>query len=101
MKKLLLYKSPRYKPPEKCELEIKLSGEENDLNMHEELYEQREGLLLLLSGANEDQFRTKRKGYRNEDIVLVKAIDEYTNPYYKGQYPNGIKIKIKIAEVVF
>jgi len=84
-----------------CELEIKLSGEENDLNMHEEIYEQREGLLMLVSGTDEDQFRTKRKGYRNEDIVLVKAVDEYTNPYYKGQYPNGIKIKMKLAETVF
>ena len=84
-----------------CELEIKLTGEENDLNIHEEVYEQREGLLLLLSGGDESQFRTKRKGYRNEDIVLVKAVDEYSNPYNSGIYVNGIKIKIKLAETVF
>lgn len=84
-----------------CELEIKITREENDLSMHEDIYEQREGLLLLLSGSNENQFATKRKGYRNEDIVLVKAVDEYTNPYHKGQYPNGIKIRMKLAETIF
>lgn len=84
-----------------CELEIKLTGEENDLEMHEDIYEQREGLLLLISGDDEAQFRTQRKGYRNRDIVLVKAVDEYTNPYLNGVYVNGIKIKIKLAETVF
>lgn len=84
-----------------CTLEIKLSGNENDLSMHEDIYEQREGLLLLISGGNETQFRTKRKGYRNEDIVLVKAVDEYSNPYDSGVYSMGMQIKMKLAETVF
>lgn len=81
-------------------LEIKLSGSENDLDMHEKIYDQAEGLLLLISGGDEDQFRTKRKGYKNEDIVLVKAVDEYTNPYDKGVYKIGMKIKMKLEESV-
>lgn len=83
------------------DLSIKLTGDDNDLSIHEDLYDQIEGLLLLLSGGDEDQFQTKRRGYRNEDIVLVKTINEYTNPYYKGQYISGIKVLIKLAEVIF
>lgn len=79
-------------------LEIKTTGSENDLFLHEDIYEQAEGILLLTSGGKENQFRTKRKGYRNEDIVLVKAIDEYSNPYDKGVYPAGIKLQIKLEE---
>ena len=84
-----------------CTLEIKLSGSENDLTAHEEIYEQAEGLLMLLSGGNEDQFRTKRKGYKNEDFVLVRPVDEYSNPYDKGVYTMGMKIKMKLAETIF
>jgi len=82
------------------ELEIKLTGNDHDLEMHEDIYYQAEGLLLLISGGKEDQFRTQRKGYRNEDIVLVKVADEYSNPYDKGIYSNGIKIKMKLKESV-
>jgi len=83
-----------------CELEIKLSGSNNDLDMHEDVYAQAEGQLLLLSGGKESQFRTNQKGYRNEDVVLVKPIDEYSNPYSKGIYSMGIKIKMKLKESV-
>lgn len=81
-------------------LEIKLSGSQNDLDMHEKIYNQAEGLLLLISGGKESQFRTSRKGYRDEDIVLVQPVDEYSAPYEKGVYSNGIKIKMKLHETV-
>lgn len=84
-----------------CTLEIKLSGSEQDLMIHQDLYNQREGVLMLISGADELQFRTLRKNYRDEDIVLVKPLDEYENPYSQGVYLNGIKIKIKLGEVIF
>lgn len=82
------------------ELRIKLTGSENDLGLWEDLYEQIEGVLLLISGGDEDQFRTKRKGYRNEDIVLVKATDELMNPYDKGVYKIGMVFKVKLGESV-
>lgn len=81
-------------------LEIKTTGSDNDLFLHEDIYEQAEGLLLLISGGKEDQFRTSRKGYRNEDIVLVKAVDEFNNEYIRGVYKAGIKMKIKLQESV-
>lgn len=83
------------------ELEIRLSTNNTDLELHERLYYEIEGVHLLLSGGNEDQFITKRRGYRNEDIFLVKPSDEYQNPYNKGVYLNGIKVRIRLNEVTF
>ena len=69
--------------------------------MHESIYDQVEGLLFLASGGDESQFATSRKGYRNEDIVLVGAVDEYSNPYaVKGITSLGIRVKMKLHEVV-
>jgi len=81
-------------------LEVKLN-EDKDLTIIEAIYENREGVLMLLSGGNEDQFITRRVGYRNEDIVLVRPVDEYINPYDIGVYQNRIKIKMKLNEAVF
>lgn len=83
------------------ELEIRLSTNDIDLSLHEDLYYQIEGVHVLLSGGNEDQFATKRRGYRNEDIFLVKPSDEYSNPYQKGVYLNGIQVRMKLSEVSF
>jgi hypothetical protein len=83
-----------------CELDIKLTRDDNDLSFHEDMYNQNIGVLMLLSGGKEEQFSTLRKGYKNEDIVLVSPIDEYVNPYDKGVYTSGIRVRMKLAEVV-
>jgi len=84
-----------------CELNVKFLGIDGDLEMIEDIYFQREGVLMLLSGGDEDQFRNKRIGYRNEDIILVRPVDELNLPYAQGVYANGIKLKMKLEEVVF
>lgn len=81
-------------------LEVKLSNDA-DLALIEEIYFAREGVLMLLSGGDENQFRTKRIGYKNEDVVLVRAADEYQNPYDDGIYTSLIKHKITLVEAVF
>lgn len=81
-------------------LEVKLN-EENDLEIFEAIYENREGVLMLLSGGEEEQFITRRLGYRNEDIVLVRPVDEYINEHDVYIYQNRIKLKIKLNEAVF
>lgn len=83
-----------------CELEINISTSANDLEIHQNLYERREGVLMLISGENESQFKAAKKNYANEDIVLVSPIDEYQNPFAKGIYSTGIKVKMKLAEVI-
>lgn len=82
-----------------CELYVSLLSIESDLTMIENLYFNREGVLMLLSGGNEDQFASRRVGYRNEDIVLVRPTNELELPYVSN-YTTGIKIKMKLSEVV-
>lgn len=83
-----------------CELEVSLLKIAEDLSLIEKIYYNREGVLMLLSGGLEDQFSSLRVGYRNEDIVLVRPVNELELPFVKGIYSTGIKIKMKLAEVV-
>lgn len=81
-----------------CELSIRISSSENDMEIHKNLYDRQEGVLMLLSGGDESQFKSATKNYANEDIVLVTPVDEYKNPWEKGIYSTGIKISMKLAE---
>lgn len=83
-----------------CELNVKLLKIDEDLTMIENIFFNREGVLMLLSGGNEDQFSSRRIGYRNEDIVLVRPVNELELPFVKGIYSTGIKIKMKLIEAV-
>ena len=83
-----------------CDLDVKLLKIDSDLTLIENIYFNREGVLMLLSGGNEDQFSSRRVGYRNEDIVLVRPVNELELPFVKGIYSTGIKIKMKLAEAV-
>lgn len=83
-----------------CSLEVKLLKIDEDLTMIENIYYNREGVLMLLSGGDEDQFTNRRVGYRNEDIVLVRPTNELELPYVKGIYTAGIKIRMKLEETV-
>jgi len=74
---------------------------DSDLSLIESIFLNREGVLMLLSGSNDDQFASRRVGYRNEDIVLVRPTNELQLPYVDGVYTNGIKIKIDVTEVIF
>ena len=82
-----------------CSLEVKLLKIDTDLSLIENIYFNREGVLMLLSGGVEDQFSSRRIGYRNEDIVLVRPTNELELPWVKN-YTTGIKIKMKLSEVV-
>lgn len=82
-----------------CSLDVKLLKIEEDLTIIENIFFNREGVLMLLSGGNEDQFSSRRIGYRNEDIVLVRPTNELELPWVKN-YTTGIKIKMKLIETV-
>lgn len=83
------------------DLEVKFWVIDEDLNLVENIYYNREGVLMLLSGEDESQFKTTRVGYRNEDVFLVRPTNELSLPYDKGIYSNGIKVKMKLDEVIF
>lgn len=82
-------------------LRVKFLTIDGDLSLIEQIFYNREGVLMLLSGGNEDQFKTKRIGYRNEDIVLVRPTNELDLPYDQGVYTNGIKIRMDLEEAIF
>lgn len=86
-------------PTFSVELQVTVTSIENDLRIHQNLYERKEGVLMLITGGDESQFRSNRANYRNEDIVLVLPSDEYQNKFYKGVTSNGIQMKIKLTEV--
>lgn len=81
-------------------LEVKFLVIDNDLTLIENLFFHREGVLMLLSGGLESQFRSQRIGYRNKDICLVRPINELELPWTEGVYINGIAIKINVDEVI-
>lgn len=84
-----------------CSLDVRLLSNDEDLDIIEQIYFQREGILMLLSGNKEDQFLNRRVGYRNEDIVLVRPTNELELPYFQGIYKNGIVIKMRLEQSVF
>jgi hypothetical protein len=83
-----------------CTLEVKAATDGEDLTIIETLYEQFEGFLVWLCGGDESQFKTVRKGYRLEDLFLMKCSDEYEPEYLDGVYKNGIKISMSLEEVI-
>ncbi len=83
-----------------CSLNVSNWNNDADLGLVEDLYFYRQGFLVLLSGGDEDQFATKRKGYRNQDVYLMRPSNDYTPEYVKGLYETGVKIKIDLVETV-
>lgn len=71
-----------------------------DLTVVERLYSRSEGFLSWLCGGNENQFSSKRQGYRLEDIHLMKCVNDYAPEWVKGQYLRGLKISMKLSEVI-
>ncbi len=83
-----------------CELEVDSWSIDADLDIVEALYDSQDGFLVWLCGGDETQFKTLRKGYRLEDIYLMKCVDDYSPEYNQGIYQLGMKIQIQLAEVI-
>lgn len=80
-------------------LSVSLLSDSEDANLVEDLYESRSAYLVWLCGGNESQFKNLLKGYRKEDIYLVRPSDEYQNEFYTN-YTTGTKFNMKLNEVV-
>lgn len=83
-----------------CTLAVKNWKSDEDLTILEEIYSSFEGVLLQLNGFDEAQFSSKRIGYRNEDIFLMKPSDSYRPEWVGGLYVTGMKISMKLEEVI-
>lgn len=71
-----------------------------DLTIVETLFFSTEGFLVLLSGGDESQFYTRIRGYRKEDIFLMKCSNQYTPEFVKGLYDFGLDLLLNLIEVV-
>jgi len=71
-----------------------------DLTIVERLYEEQQGFLFWPSGGDETQFSSIRKGYRLEDIFLVRPKRDHMPEWRKGNYFTGMKINIELVEVI-
>lgn len=81
-------------------LEVRNWNIDADLNIIEEIYFGRKGVLISLSGGDDLQFSHRRIGYRKEDIYLVRAINDYSPEWVSGIYTNGLKIKMNLHEAI-
>ncbi len=80
------------------ELTVKNWKNADDLTLIEDIYFKRQGVLAWLCGGDEDQFSSVRKGYRKEDIYLVRPTNEWNPDWSSGLYKTGMKVKMPIAE---
>ena len=84
----------------KADFKVRILSLDADLSIIEELFSSNEGFLVWPCGGDEDQFATERLGWRLEDIYLCKCINEWKPEWYKGLYQTGMKIDIKVHEIV-
>lgn len=83
-----------------CRLSVTEWKSDADLTLVETLYESNEGFLIWPCGGDEDQFSSVRKGFRMEDLFLVRCSDELTTEFARGQYGRGLKVDIDLVEVI-
>lgn len=82
------------------DLQVRHWSIDSDLNIVEEIYLGRRGVLVWLSAGAEEQFQFKRIGYRNKDIFLMRATNDYGPEFVSGVYVNGLKITLKLRESI-
>lgn len=71
-----------------------------DLSIFETLFFSLEGFLVWLSGGDESQFFTRIKGYRREDVFLMKCANDYSPEFVKSLYDFGLDVGVNLVEVV-
>jgi len=83
-----------------CELEVENWNNSNDLSILETIYFSLDGVLMWLNAGDDTQFARTHIGYRSQDIYLVSPVDEYTPEFFDYYYRTGVKINMKLEEVV-
>lgn len=81
-------------------LSVAILSDSSDLDLIESLYLSNNGFLVWLCGGDEDQFSSKRIGYRLVDLPLMKCLNEYQPKFYEGLYKAGLVINVDLVEVV-
>lgn len=81
-------------------LTLPVYSDDDDVAVFKNIYERRSGILAWLCGGDETQFKALTKGYRLEDIYLVRPTNDFSAELYKGLYKSGIKINLQFKECI-
>jgi hypothetical protein len=73
---------------------------DTDKNTIEDLYDSDEGFLPWLSAGLESQFKTVARGYRMQDLPLMKCVNTYQPEWKRGLYAGALNMTLKLMEVV-
>ena len=82
------------------ELEVRNWNIDADMDIIEDVYFGKRGVLVWLSGGDEAQFSHLRIGYRKQDIFLMRATNDYTPTWAAGVYTTGLQIKLTLEEAI-
>ena len=66
-----------------CSLNVRHWAIQKDVDILEEIYFKREGVLMYINADDPDQFVLDLKGYRKEDIFLVRPTDDLASNLLK------------------
>lgn len=83
-----------------CKLQVRAWRIQADIDILETIYFKRAGVLLWVNADDDDQFFLDLKGYRKDDIFLVRPIDDWSPELLTGVYINPIKVTMSLAEVI-
>lgn len=83
-----------------CTLDVRHWSIQEDVSIVEDIYFRREGVLMWINANAPEQFKLDLRGYRKEDIFLVRPQDEFRPELVRGIYDNGLKIAMKLVEVI-
>lgn len=84
----------------KVDLKVKYWKNDGDLEAVEAIYTNRLPVLVWLCGGDDEQFSSKRIGYRKEDLYLMRPANDYTPEWYSYVYTTGLNLTVKLVEVV-
>ena len=82
-----------------CSLDVKAWRIQDDIDIIEEIYFKREGVLMWIQANDPNQFFLDLKGYRKNEIYLVRPTDNWEPLLLSGVYVNPIKVSMSVAEV--
>ena len=81
-------------------LKVDTWKDDADLQIVEEIYFGKRGVLVWPCGGDQAQFSSVRIGYRLEDIFLMRGVNNLISEWNKGLYTSGMKINMKLKEAI-
>jgi hypothetical protein len=82
-----------------CTLAVESWKIQEDIDLMTKIFRLRKGVLIWLNGGVFDQFTLSIRGYRPEDLFLVRPTSEWNAELF-ANYKTGIKVSVDFAEVV-